>query len=99
MLPCMFLLRRSNMINIEKLMYIKEKQPLLFNELVEVAGLILNYEFTPNGEYDLLSDESKRIFQRRRNRFFSVIFDNNIMNRNGNELLENLRIIMEQKAC
>ena len=87
------------MINIEKLMYIKEKQPLLFNELVEVAGLILNYEFTPNGEYDLLSDESKRIFQRRRNRFFSVIFDNNIMNRNGNELLENLRIIMEQKAC
>lgn len=88
------------MIDFERFDNIKIKQPLLFDELVEVAILIIQYEFTPNGEYDLLSDEKKQIFQKRRNRFFSIMLENRVLFfRNRNELFEDLESIREHKAC
>lgn len=88
------------MIDFERFDNIKIKQPLLFDELVEVAILIIQYEFTPNGEYDLLSDEKKQIFQKRRNRFFSIMLENRVLFfRNRNELFEDLESIRDLKAC
>lgn len=86
------------MVNFENFRILRKKQPLLSNELIDVAELIIEYELTSNGEYDRLSDEDKSSFQKRRERFFSVVSENRILcARNRKELFDDLMNIVENK--